>query len=620
MSSFFRIGGLASGMDIDQMVSDLMKVQRMRVDKKKQDKQIAEWQREDYRGINNSLRALRDSAFNMKLQGTYLAKKATSSNETVVTATASPSASAGVYKVTVQQLADGVSRGSQAALPVENAGGTTRKLSEQFTGLDPTVTFELAGSKGNKAFSFDTGTKTIYDVVSEINSAKIGITASYDSTLNRFYLTADSTGSAAKIQVVSDSGNFLSDPTGTGNNTLKLNLFANIVSVNTLNATDGATLLSSLGLTGSAGFTLTGSASRAFNFNDTNTINDVVTQINNANLGITAGFDTSTKKFTLSATGGNSKIQVTEDNNNFISDSTGAGTGIMKLNLKNGTANLLAAGANAKINFADTNNLEFSTNTFTINGMTITAKKADPDTSIDVTVASDIDSVYNSIKSFIDLYNTTIEKVNTELSEERYRDYLPLTDEQREGLGEEQVKKWEEKARSGLLKSDTVLSGCVYKMRATMSTVVLGVSDTKYDTLTEIGIKTGDYSEKGKLYIDEAKLKDALAKNPQAVMEVFTNSPDSYDQKGIAARLYDDLTATLGSLLDKAGADYGFGEYDDSILGKKITNFNKEIDSLEKRLAQIEDRYWRQFTAMEKALNQMNSQSAWLAQQFSGGK
>ena len=52
--------------------------------------------------------------------------------------------------------------------------------------------------------------------------------------------------------------------------------------------------------------------------------------------------------------------------------------------------------------------------------------------------------------------------------------------------------------------------------------------------------------------------------------------------------------------------------------GKNVTRIDKEISSWESRLKQIEERYWRQFTAMEKAINQMNSQSAWLAQQLGG--
>ncbi|MCL6639023.1 MAG: flagellar filament capping protein FliD [Firmicutes bacterium] len=510
MSSILRISGLASGMDIDQMVTSLMKAQRTRVDKIKQDKQIAEWQREDYREINNLLRSLRDSAFNMKLQSGYLAKKAASSNETIMTVSANPTAASGIYSVTVQSLAAGVSKGSQSALPEEaNADGTTKKLSEQFEGLlSGTISFELSGSKGSKSFSIDTASKTIYDVVSEINSANLGITASYDKNLNRFFLNTDSTGSGAFINVTGDSSNFLSD-------------------------------------------------------------------------------------------------------------ADGAGTGILKLNLQTGTA---AAGTNAIVDFGDAKNLEFSTNTFTISGITITAKKADPASRVDVTVSADTDSVYNTIKSFVDLYNSTIEKVNGKLTEERYKDYLPLTDDQREKLTEDQQKKWEEKARSGLLRRDPLLESAIGKMRATMAATVPGAGNPNYDTLAEIGITTGNYSERGKLHLDEAKLKDALNKDPQAVMELFTKPADTYGQKGIAARLYDDLTAAMKALTDKAGLSGAFSTYDNSVIGKRITELDKSISTWENRLTEMEDRYYKQFTAMEEALSKLNSQSAWLSQMLSGSQ
>ena len=72
-----RIGGLASGMDIDQIVSDLMRAERMRVDKLYQQKQVMEWQKADYREINLKLRSLYNTSFDMKLTSSYMKYKAT---------------------------------------------------------------------------------------------------------------------------------------------------------------------------------------------------------------------------------------------------------------------------------------------------------------------------------------------------------------------------------------------------------------------------------------------------------------------------------------------------------------------------------------------------------------
>ena len=57
INRYFGLSG--SGLDIDLMVSNLMKTQLMKQDKIKQNKTLAEWKRSDYREINNSLRALR---------------------------------------------------------------------------------------------------------------------------------------------------------------------------------------------------------------------------------------------------------------------------------------------------------------------------------------------------------------------------------------------------------------------------------------------------------------------------------------------------------------------------------------------------------------------------------
>ena len=52
------------------------------------------------------------------------------------------------------------------------------------------------------------------------------------------------------------------------------------------------------------------------------------------------------------------------------------------------------------------------------------------------------------------------------------------------------------------------------------------------------------------------------------------------------------------------------------MLDKSINDYSKRILELETRLMRKEEAYWKQFTAMEKALNEMYSQSMWLAQQM----
>jgi len=66
----------------------------------------------------------------------------------------------------------------------------------------------------------------------------------------------------------------------------------------------------------------------------------------------------------------------------------------------------------------------------------------------------------------------------------------------------------------------------------------------------------------------------------------------------------------------RVGSTVSFNSYDQSYLGKRIREMNDRIYDMEEYLTTVEDRYWRQFTAMEKAINEMNSQSTWLSQQL----
>jgi len=509
--STLRIAGLASGMDTESIIKDLMRAHRMPVDRLQQNRQILEWQQEDNRAINTALRSFRDQVFNMRLQSTYLAKSASVSNESVLKATAGSNAIPGSYAVEVTQLAKGVTKGSVEQVSDEDDGnGNIQTLKNQFVGIADSITFKLEGSKNEpQAFTFNTNTDTIYDVVSKINNADIGIKASYDADQNRIFLTSETTGDGQKIKVLEDASNFVSyDPT----------------------------------------------ASQTYN------------------------------------------------------DS------FLKLDLKINSDEYI--GLNAKINIGDAQELESSTNSITVNGITMNLNAKGTTT---INVSNDTDAVFNSIISLIDNYNTTVETITDKLYEKRYSDYQPLTNEQREELTDDQIEKWEEKARSGLLRNDPILSGVVSSMRQTMSSVVSGLGGNN-DTLADLGIKTSIDYMSAKLVVDENKLREALQQDPDGVMKLFTNTSDIDAEKGIARRLYDNVNNAMTQISQKAGSYNEFSQVDDSLIGEKISDIDTRINNWEHRLVNMEDRYWRQFTAMEKAIQQMNSQSMWLMQQFGGGQ
>src|SRR5690606_17640672 len=125
----------------------------------------------------------------------------------------------------------------------------------------------------------------------------------------------------------------------------------------------------------------------------------------------------------------------------------------------------------------------------------------------------------------------------------------------------------------------------------------------------QIGITTGSFTNGGKLFIDEAKLQKALADKPDEVMTLFTKKTGDL---GIAEQVYQGLGDAIKALGTRAGNPGSF--IDNSTLSKSIKRMESDISNWQDKLSRIENRYWKQFTAMEKAMNQMNQQSIWMQQ------
>lgn len=517
-SNVNRISGLSgSGFDTEGTIEKIMQAERAKYDKLFQKRQALVWKKEDYREINTALAKMRDSARNMKLQGTFMAKKVSTADESKLTATAGANASDGIVGLAIKQLAEGANKISQAKITVE--GGSATSLSSQF-GISGPISFEINGCKFEYS---DPSAVSIYDVVSDINKATVpdpnnpskqislGVKANYDAGTDLFFLTTTSTGKNQKIELKDTNGSFLQ-------NSLRLM---------------------------------------------------------NSNTDVVEGKDAIV----------------------YLKGMDPSGPGISQ-----------------------------SANSFTINGITYNLKAttvAGPIVAdneyINVNVTTDVDTVFNNIKTFMDDYNTIIDTLYNKINEDKYRTYLPLTDQQREAMSEDDIKKWEEKARSGLLRNDSILSSALNKIRSNMTSSVLGVATESQ--LTNIGIETGKYYEHGKLKFSDdtgEKLKEAIRQNPDAIINLFTKDGETEAEKGIGRRIFDTIETVIKDVNKVAG--FSVSTNDDSILGKQIVDLDGKLKDENTRLIRKENNYWTKFTAMEKALSQMMNQSSWLSQQLGGGQ
>ncbi|NPV27605.1 MAG: flagellar filament capping protein FliD [Firmicutes bacterium] len=645
MSTINRIGGLATGIDIDQWVADLMKAHRAPLDKIKQDKQIWQWKQEDYRAINSSLLALRNEVFNLKLQGTFQAKTVTSSNESIVTATAGASAAATTYQVKVERLATVATNKSLGALsgrsqvignalsiPIDTRGKNQFKLSYDGGSAVEIVLTEknYDGTAGNTLNDLVADIQAKIDA-SSIGAGKIIVSLTSDNQI-KLAATAKSDGTIPSI-VVTDGTTQNALPTlGLSNGQTSVVQTA-IDPTATLWSQKDKFVSSNFGWNAEHQFTFTING-QSFTFDgDTATLNSVIAAVNaNTAAGVTMFYDAGTDKVAIATTktGNNrtgAEIAIT---GSFLTD-------VLRINEANEQG-----GQDASFEINGLTGMTSHTNTYTINGVTFNFKGTTPGgfngTATTVTVANNLDAVVNSIKSFVSKYNETIATINNKLNEERYPDYRPLTDAQiEEGkLTDKQIDQWQAKARSGLLKGDTLLSGALTSMRTVLSSIVSGLTGqvtvtngtqqitTVANQLSVIRITTGTYAENGKLYLNESRLREALQSNPEAVMELFTRTKDAAGneitdskQKGLAVQLYDAINAAISRITAQAGSSSAL--VDTSSIGKTLKYIDQRISTMEDQLKKLEDRYWRQFTAMEKAIARLNNQSAWLVQQFGGG-
>ncbi|MFJ8064162.1 flagellar hook-associated protein 2 [Psychrobacillus sp. NPDC096426] len=505
-----RVGGLASGMDIDSIVADLMKAERIPLDKLTAKKTTYEWQRDAFRSVNTKLKTFDDYLFNnFSLSSNFNKKTVSNTNSDLLSATANSSATGTLSIEKVTQLATAARAvGSEVKTTANTTATGSSKMSE------------------------------------------LGIAA--DTSISLKSIKADGTMSdAVKIDIKS-----------------------------------------------------------------TDTIDQVVSRINSSNAGVTALFEGGKISITAKNTGDNkdgAEIQVTEDTNGVFAK--------LGVNFNN-----LTAGQNAKfsVNGLET---ERPSNTFAISGYSVTLKSTFNIDSNSNTVApvqlkadTDIDSMVDKVKEFVEKYNELISGMNDSLKEKKYRDFPPLTDEQRKDMSEKEQELWDEKAKSGLLKNDAIISSGLGHMRNAIYGKV-GNGANIIDTLAEMGITTSSiYSDGGKLVIDEDKLKKALTENPDQVVKTLTNSgtkTTGEDTRGIVQRLRDSIKDFTGKIEKKAGkATFTDQQY---TIGKSLIDMNNRITNFQRRLEDIESRYWRQFTAMEKAISQANQQSSFLMGQFNGG-
>lgn len=497
-----RIGGLASGIDTENIIKELMAAERIPLDKLEQNKTKMEWQRDAFRDVNKQISELERLITDMRLNSNVInPKTVTSTMPGAVTATGSSAAGNGAYKIAVTQLASNAINVGKAEQDID--AWIERNKDKEFTFYTYGEADKESGKEAGmqaRTFKIEEG-DTMDSIVKKINAADKNIRAFYDEASGQFVMETKRSG----------------------------------------------------------------------------------------DYNIDGGFD-------------GVEIGFKDGESSFFTELFGM------------THQGEKGGTDAKFTYNDSVELTSKDNKYKLNGMTFTFNDVtgeDEDgkpISATLSVTNDVDKAVENITNFVNKYNELVETLSGSQNEPKYRDFPPLTEAQKEEMSEKQIELWEEKAKSGLLKGESLISSALTDMRSTWYSGV--ENDGAFKLLTEIGISTTkDYMDGGKLEIDEGKLRTALENDPESVQNLMINSGEG-SGRGLLNRLEDSLETTIGRIEERAGK----GSFTNEMytMGRQLKDFDNRIKAFEDRLKQVEDRYWRQFNAMEQAISMMNNQSSML--------
>lgn len=648
-----RMTGLASGLDTESLVKQLSDAYQTKVDNAKKKQTKAEWKKEAWASLNTKLMDFYKGALNtFKSAGTYNSKQV---NGTLsgVKVTANSKAVSGNHKIQVKSTANAqmwtghkINKDTYTASSYTAITDTSKKISELYdkngysiqnalNGSSFTVQNTEDGSKVDVNINIDENT-TVDDLLRDINTQLNGtglkasmtkggltftnetatettdpatgtatysgghsltITAANETSAKALGLTYDASGKGMTVKSKSEiSGNEV--------NTVSGSAFAYDKQVSADTDITGGSKLIDLGIAQGTSIKVNGTE---IVVDRTTTLDSLASAM--AKTGINASYDTNQGRFYLSSK--NTGVE-----NAFTVEADDATLAALGLDLADGEAGKIDA-SDASLVY---NGVEYTqaTNSFNINGLTMDVSSVGGEQAF--SVDTDVDGIYDKVKSFVKEYNTLISEMNKLYDASSSRGYEPLTSDEKDAMTDEDIKNWEDKIKGSLLRRDSTISTLLTSMRTTLNkSVEVTNSDgtTSRYALSSFGIVTSDYTEKGQLHIQgnaddsdfaslDDKLKAAISDNPEALMKTLTILGDE---------IYKNFQSSMKRVV---GVRSSLTFYNDLEMDDDIKSYKEDVTSLQEKLQDEQDKYYKQFSSMETALTKLQSQQTYISQLFGG--
>ena len=497
---------------------------------------------------------------------------------------------------------------------------------------------ELLDDKGNKLYEFKINDVVIgnyskdtklSDIMSDINSNKeAGVKVSYSQTTKNFTFTAKETGADSEIKINGGLAEAMFGSTEIPDNSG--GSFAESYGVKWLEDGESAKFT----------FEIPGDGKHKFNITKDTSIEDVVNELNESLIGKTNSF--SYNKFTgqIEAkdrkSGEKVELKITDMYDDEVSFDESKAPAI---NYTPGQDAEFTVTVNG-----ETINMKRASNSVNIDGLTINMhdtfdgsvdkegkpsvdSAGKPTNSVTFKTSTDSDKIVEAIKTMIEDYNTMMAEIKGAYSTMPYQksngsfaNYEPLTEDDRAGMSESAIERYEEKAKQGILFGDRTLSTLYDKMRNVFSPAgedgaflrAMGIS-------TSFSISDGTQT----VTLDEDKLRAMLDSDPDRVAEVFTKTSGTGGVMQNLKTQLDNYAKTTGEpkgiLIQQAGSPLSSLSLMNNSWQKQIDNYNTQIEKWQDKLSSQVDRYTQQFSRLEQLINQMNSQSSTLAGLMGGG-
>ena len=569
----FSAAGLVSGLPVNDIVSQLIALERRPIDLMVQRQQALNQEGTLYDGVQTRVDDLLASIKSITAESVldtnpFDAKQATSSDDSIATATVGENA--GIQQIQLEVIKKAT---ATKASSTGNAGQWmlgTDNLTDIAQGQISDGTFTVYVDGTANSITVDTSTQTLDDVLTQI-SGITGITGA-SVTNGQIALTFGS-GTDVHMGANGDTSNFL-DATflKTGTETATDITSSVGVTSSDLNAVLTDNVASRFGTAVTAGSFTIGNAS--FTIDGTTTMAGLINQINNdADAGVSASFNTATNKFELSSKDtGSGLITLEGTGSNFLES----------MGLMSGTNSVASQTAGENAEFVLNGATLYSASnevTSAITGLddvALSLVKATPGTTITIDVGRDDAPLKEKITDAVGKFNEVIRNIDE------------LTDPQ-----------------TGTLRADSNLRRLRSQLRLAFTSGVSGL--TSYQSLPDIGISTGAASASNlstdlTFTFDEAKFDAALSGDFTEVrnLTIGANGILTNMQAILEASVYDDP----GDSAD------GLFAANESFRNRQIESIDDNIARAEERLERREAALRQQFNVMEQLIAQANAQGA----------